>query len=284
MLRAGPLSDQRIVALLNRRFVPFVFDLSDRGFAGDPKAREFVLKAKPAYGGNSVTTPRVLFMTPEGEIVAEEDNFATEVQFLQTLRKVVSANPDFMQPTEAERALTSPVQRARVALDLLDYPQARKELTSADSDFAHFLRGQLERREANWEDMKAAFAQVRDPLFHDDVRMEKAYEFLVYGQYGKLQRALTDFPKVSNRYTEARYYEGIALYHLGKVEEAQEVWKSTIKSSKQDGWIYRADWAYCDTKQKGNRAALSSAGPRTSCLNRIGYMGRKNPDLTPRSR
>jgi len=54
-----------------------------------------------------------------------------------------------------------------------------------------------------------------------------------------------------------------------------------IKGCPQDPWIYRADWAYCALKRKGG-AMFSSSGPRTSLLNRIGYMGRKNPDLASR--
>ena len=43
MLRAGPFSDERVIAFVNRRFVPFYFDLSNRGAAGDAAAREFVV-------------------------------------------------------------------------------------------------------------------------------------------------------------------------------------------------------------------------------------------------
>lgn len=68
MLRAGPFSDERIVRLANRRFVPFYFDLSNRGVAGDPAARKFVVKERKRLGGRSVPTPPVLFMSPDGEV------------------------------------------------------------------------------------------------------------------------------------------------------------------------------------------------------------------------
>jgi len=282
VLRAGPFSDLRVIGLVNRRFVPFFFDLSNRGFAGDAKAREFVVKAKPSYGGRSVPTPQVLFMTPEGKIVAEESNYASEEQFLRTLKKVIAANPDYMKPAAGEAKLTTPEARARLACDLLDYPRARRELKEAHSDYAHFLRGHLDRRAGRWTEMKGNFAKVRDPLFVDDVRMEKAYELWTEGQYDELRKALAKFPAVSNRYSEARYFEGLALYHLGKVKEARQTWRSTIESCPQDNWVYRADWAFCGTKEGKTRTGFSSMGPRTSCLNRIGYMGRKNPDLAKR--
>ena len=56
------------------------------------------------------------------------------------------------------------------------------------------------------------------------------------------------------------------------------MWKETIQGCSQDPWIYRADWAYTEVKD-GNRKAFSAQGPKTSVLDRIGYMGRQNPDL-----
>ena len=49
----------------------------------------------------------------------------------------------------------------------------------------------------------------------------------------------------------------------------------------QDPWVYRADWASCASKGRST-GMMTSAGPRTSLLNRIGYMGRSNPDLAKR--
>ena len=66
---------------------------------------------------------------------------------------------------------------------------------------------------------------------------------------------------------------------LQEKEEALKTWESTIKACAQDAWIYRADWAYTGLKQGKKRGGFSSGGKRSSCLNRIGYMGRKNPDL-----
>ena len=115
-----------------------------------------------------------------------------------------------------------------------------------------------------------------------DVGPLHAYRLWTEGTFKELKAHLKSLSKDSNRYTEARYYEGLALYHLGQEEKATKLWESTINACSEDPWIYRADWAYCNAKQKGRRMRFSSAGPRTSCLNRIGYMGPKNPDLKPR--
>ncbi len=49
----------------------------------------------------------------------------------------------------------------------------------------------------------------------------------------------------------------------------------------QDAWIYRADWAYTNVKEgkRKGRRVFSTRGPKTSLLNRHGYVGRRNPDL-----
>ena len=281
MLRAGPFSDERIIALINRRFVPFYFDLSSRGFAGDAAARDFVVKAKPSYGGRAVSTPRVLFMTPDGKVVAEENNYATEAQFLATLRKLMRDQPGFMKPGKVEAERTSPEDKAQVAIDLLDSAGARKLLKGVESDRAHFMLGRLDRKAERWTPMKEHFAKVKDKDYRSGIRIEMAYERWADGEFRALLKALQEFPADNKRYTEARYLEGLALFHLGKKDEARAVWKSTIDGCAQDPWIYRADWAYCASKGRSS-GLMSSAGPRTSLLNRIGYMGRANPDLAKR--
>jgi len=100
-------------------------------------------------------------------------------------------------------------------------------------------------------------------------------------EFEDLRDHLQDFPKDNSRYTEARYYQGLALYHLGEKKQALALWKETIRSNKQDPWIYRADWAYTNVKQ-GRRGGwvISGNGEVPSPLGRIGYMGGRNPDLS----
>ncbi len=82
MLRAGPLSDERIVRLANRRFVSLYFDLSNRGAAGDPDARKFVVAARKELASRAVPTPPLLFISPSGEVLGQVSNYATEEQVL----------------------------------------------------------------------------------------------------------------------------------------------------------------------------------------------------------
>ena len=267
--------------LANRRFVSLYFDLSTRGAAGDADARAFVVKARPAYGGGGVPTPDVLFMTPAGKELGSVSNYATSQQVLAKMQEVLKAHPQWNKPSAAEKELADPIARAELRTDLLDFEGARKELAATEGDRAQYLLGRLARRERRWDEMEKHFALVKDPAFGADVRMERAYRLWDAREHTKLLRHLTGFPKESPRFTEARYHEGLALYHLKKRDEAIKVWASTIKACPQDPWIYRSDWAYCDAKAgDGRRRMFSTSGPKTSLLNRHGYMGRGgNPDL-----
>ncbi len=258
--------------------MPLYIDLSDRGAAADPAARKFVVAARPQLGGRQVPTPPVLIMTPDGKVVGETSNYGSTQQVLGMLVRALEDHPEYNKPSAAEQAAATPLERARIQLNLQDLEGARKTLATEQSAQAHYLLGHIARLQKRWGAMGKHFAAVKDDGLKDDVRMERAHELWHAKEYKQLGEYLKDFPEQSNRYTEARYYRGLAAFHGGDKEQAQKLWETTIKSCSQDPWIYRADWAYTGLKQ-GRSRTMSSAGKRTSLLNRIGYMGRSNPDL-----
>ncbi len=277
MLRAGPLSDERIIRLANRRFVPFFFDLDSGGAVSDKDARAFVVKARKALGGNGVPTPPVLFMTPDGDVLGEADNYATADTILKAMKQVLEKHPDYAKESAAEAALTG-LDRADFLVDLGDLDGAKAVLEKEKGAKAAYALGRVLRLQKNFDAADAAFAKVDDADLADDVRIERAYRHWHAREFDKLRDALAGFPATSNRLTEARYFEGLAFFHLDDKEKACAIWKETIEKSKQDAWIYRADWAYCGVKEKGG-GGFSSAKKGASCLGRIGYMGARNPDL-----
>lgn len=283
-MRAGPFSDQRVVRLANRRFIPFYFDLSPRGAAGDADATKFVVSKRKELGGRSVPTPPVLFMSSGGDVLGEVSNYASSEEVLAAMLKMLEEHPEFNEPTEAERAIDDPIARAELLIDLCRYDDAAAALADQENDEAHLLQCYLARLRLDWESLKKHAAEVDDPDLADDVRMERAYAMWAAGEFEALLEHLSKFPQESNRYTEASYYTGLAQYHLGDPEEATRTWGRTITSCAQDPWIYRADWAYSDLQRKGGGRSFSTGGKRVSLLNRIGYMGRGgNPDLKNRS-
>jgi tetratricopeptide (TPR) repeat protein len=199
------------------------------------------------------------------------------------LRKVLAEHPEFAAPTAEEAAIEDPVLRAKLAIDLLEFVAAKELLKELDSSAAHYERGRLARLESDWEALRVSMAEVDDEALAEDVRMELGYELRARGAWEKLQSQLETIPKQHPRYSEARYFLGLAQFHSGALETARATWQALIKGCPQDPWIYRADWAWCDTAEGqspgGRRMFSSGGGKRESLLNRIGYMGRRNPDL-----
>ncbi len=289
MLRAGPLSDEKVIRLINRRFVPLYFDLSKHGVMADRGARKFVVRANRRLGGSGVPTPNLMIMTPKGKVVGEVSNYGTTREVLKGLLRALDRNPDYDQPSELEKNHTDDIMAAQIKIDLLHYEGAARILkdlakhrkASAEvRDHANYLLGRLSRLDRDWKTMGGYLNKVKSKDLADDVRMEQAYRFWYEEEYEQLRDHLAQFPKDSNRVTEASYHRGLALYHLGAKKEARKTWSRCVKSCSQDPWIYRADWAYTQSKEKGNRRGFSSSGKRNSLLNRIGYMGRGNPDLS----
>ena len=264
----------------NRRFVPFYFDLADGGAAGDPDARAFVTSARPEMAADGVETPPVLFMTAEGKVLGEVSNFGSTTQALAAMAKVLKDHPEFDAPAPGEAAVKDTIARAELRLELQDLDGASKLLEGRKEDRARYLLGRIARLRGDPKGMAKAFEAVKDPSLLDDVRMERALEAWRTSDIAALAKALAGFPKASRRYTEARYYEGLALFHAGRKDEAMETWKSTITACPQDPWIYRADWAYVTLKDEGRKGYSTAPGhERSSPLGRIGYLGRANPDL-----
>lgn len=258
--------------------MPFYFDLSDEGAAGDPDARKFVTRVRKDLAGNSVAPPRLFAMTPDGEVVGSADNDSSAEEVLKMMLEALEEKPEFAAPAEGEAGLTG-LDAARLRFELGDLKGALGEAKAIEGPEARLFAAKVLRHRRAWADAAAELDRVTEERFADDVRMERAHGLWHGEKFEELRELLKDFPEKSARYTEARYYEGLACYHLGKKKTAAKIWKATIESREEDRWIYRADWAWADVKQ-GTRMAFSSADEDRTPLGRIGYMGRRNPDLS----
>lgn len=286
VLRAGPFSDERVIALLNRRFVPFYFDLSDTAAAGDPEARKFVAAKRKELRGPAVQSPTaLLLMTAEGEVAGEIRQQDTPEDIINVLLSKLDNYPEYAAPGPEEQGATG-VALARIRLDLRDVEGARAALEGVETDEARYLRGRMFRFEAKWDAMEREFTAIEDESYADHLRMERAYRHWHDAAYEALREALAGFPDDSERFTEARYYEGLAHFHLGSADQARATWQSTITSRPQDRWIYRADWAFAHSKKdipKGPFqtvmvSSAATAATRTP-LGRSDYYSFFHPDL-----
>ena len=287
MLRSGPFSDERVVGLLNARFVPVYFDLGRGSPAADKDARNFVVKARKEFGGRSVSTPPVLIMTPDGEVVAEISNYATEAEMLRGLRKVLKEHPEYAGEAAAE-AKRSRLEQARVQDCLGNEQQVTALLGGVDgsakctAEETLFL-AQVARRGGKHEDA----AELLDSLpaaLASEVAIEKALLSWIKGDFAAMVKPLTGYPKAGARSAEASYYAGLAQFHLGESKQARATWKQLVKAHGDNRWSYRADWAYTQATNKRKakqRRMFTTVGSKT-LLGRHGYMGRQNPDLAER--
>ncbi len=283
--------------LVNRRFVPFYFDLFSAGAAGDRDARAFVVRSRPDLGRMSVPTPPVLVMTPAGKVMEEVDNYATEEEMLASLRAVLGSNPSWNRPSQEEKALEDRARTgdadARLAfaeqiLDLGEGDRARAELALAieslpageERDRAAYLLGHAARLAGDFDAMEAAFRRIEDAKWlDDDLAVERAHRSAAEGRHDAVVAALSRYQRVPPRprSAEALYLLGVAVFQRGEKEKARGLWESIVGRLPEDPWVYRADWALFNLAEPGRRT-FSTLGERTP-LGRIGYMGRENPDL-----
>ena len=289
MLRAGPFSDERVIRTINRRFVPLYFDLSPAGAAADGLARQLVVKVKPALGGPAVETPPLLVVTPGGALLSETSNYASEDELLSALRAVLESHPEWNEPGEEERRLATsgtPIERANLLFDLGDEAAARTLLKESSDADAAVLLARFCRLARDWEGVEQALARVKGAVpagVMRDAQLERAWLAYARRDAAAAIAEIGKWTKESPRYSEARYVVGLAQLRRdsrrGKLE-ALATWKALIDCCSQDPWVYRADWAYTQVASGSDgHGDFSTGGERISPLGRIGYMGRRNPDL-----
>ena len=280
-MRAGPFSNEKVIRLLNRRFIPFHFDLSSHGYLGDQDASDWVKKHLPQFAGSGVSTPPVVFVTPDGKVVGQVDNYAPAETYLAGLQKALKENPEHNKLSEEESKLSG-IEKSKLLFDLQQYDEAATALKDVKSDEASFWRGRIALFQGDSNAAQSHFSEVKLEELLDDVRMEKAMMLWADNKFVELAKLLTDFPTDSNRSSQARYFLGLAHFHQDKKDDAKKTWKDLIDHSKEDRWVYRADWAYSQANQKRRLFSFSSSDGGSSPLGRIGYMGSSHPDLKPR--
>lgn len=279
MLRAGPFSDERVIGWVNRRFVPISFDLSNQGALGDPAAREFVIAIHPELAKATVQPPPVMFVTPDGELLGETLKSFTAEQTLEGIAKVLAEHPEWDVDAPEDRGLEG-VERARLLFDTQRTEEALELIGTLEGRDARFTEGRMARAAGDFERMESAFAATNVEELAVEIALERARAHWQRSEFEALFDALEKFPEDHARTSEARYFRGLALFHLGKKDEAIATWRRICEVCVQDPWVYRADWAHDGAKSSGERQRVfTTGGESQTLLGRIGYMGRPNPDL-----
>lgn len=283
MLRSGPFTDERVVGLLNERFIPVYFDLSPKSPASDADAREFVTKLKPELGGSRVPTPPILFVTADGALLGEASNYASESEMLGALRDVLRQNSKYAGPSDGEdrrprlaRARTHHyLGKDEAAIALLSEPRNARE---------NLFLAQIARRAGDLDNAEKILGELDSNVFADDIALEFGLIAFARGDVKTMRVRLAAHSEEGARAPEARYFLGVSLFHLGQHAEARLAWKELVGKYGEHPFSYRADWAFTQTTDNGPAAeptSFTTQGPK-SLLGRHGYMGRKNPDLARR--
>ena len=286
VMRAGPLSDERVAALVNRRFIAHYFDLSPRGIASDQPARDFVTASRFRLTRDSVGAPPVLLMTHDGKVLDEIGNYASADEMLEALVGVLRAHPEFAKPGADEKQHGTRLSQARIAMELQDLDRALKLIKNRNKPEERLLRVKIHRWRGDFEAVAKELPRVRKKSLANEVKVERAHLLWHQGDMETMQKTLEGLSVLHPRYTEARYLEGLAWYHTGDWDKALDIWSRTIRTAREDRWIYRADWAFTQVKQGEDTTSLSQEkSPRVSVLGRIGYLapkGKTHPHLESR--
>lgn len=271
------------MGLLNSRFVPFYFDLGARSPAADAQAKTFVVAVMKELGGSSVPTPPVLLMTPEGKLLGKISNYATEEVMLERLRAVLVEHPEYALPGELEAELPR-LDRARIAHWIGEDKQAVALLEDERSSGESLFLAQVARRSGSPAQADRFLGEIDSKTLAVEVALERALLAYLEGSYDAMSAPLAAYPSDGARAPEAQYYLGLSQFHQAQPKTARETWKALVATYGETKWSYRADWAYCQTDDEGlakQRRSFKTAGVG-SLLGRHGYMGRQNPDLSPR--
>jgi len=215
--------------------------------------------------------------TPDGELVSEMEMGLSADKTLATMLSALEKHPEYNQPSEIEQKY-SPFQKAIAAMELRDFDAAKEVLKDSKRESAYLLLARIARYEKNWSEMDKLLENVTSNRRSDDAMMERAHGYWQRREFEKLKEATSEITSDSNRYSESRYYLGLAHYHLGDRDAALKAWRDHVENTPADNWVYQSDYAHSGVLNPDPTAGGGGADP-TSVLGRIGYLGASSSDL-----
>ena len=260
-MRAGCFAEDRVIDLLNRRFVPFFYNRSGMGEGADKAAKKF------AQGKTKNPYAFLAAFSADGTLLGETELYADKDAVFAWLQTLLVDHPEFAKPTVAEQKVLgkndAPLERAQLFEELGNYEQARKsylEATDRDDErtdermtqVVHATLGllRLSRHSKDWETHECweealrILAEVDDPSPHRfGADAEQGYRLVAQGKYGKaralLQAALPDALS-SNRLAEMHFLAGKACWLLGDRDWAKFHWCWIVEHLPEDRLQRRA--------------------------------------------
>ena len=226
----------------------------------------------------TMPTPPILYLTATGKLLAQASNYAAPDKQLEVMVKLLDDHPEYAELTESEEKLEDPVAKAWVHYDLRQLDDAMNLLKNQRSSEAYYLRGLIAIERSNWTDTKQAFRMVTDPKRKFDIQVDNSKRYWMVRNLKGIKRSLHELNTDNPRYTEGRYYLGLAHYHSGEIDLALRIWEQAAKNNPNDPWSLRIDWTYGLAKL-GPDQMVTPLERAPSVLGRKYLSPNGNPDL-----
>ena len=281
-MRAGCFAEDRVIDLINRRFVPFYFNRGGPGEGHDAAAFEFV---------NRQTKNQYAYLAafrPTGEIIGETDLYADKDAVARWLLDLLRKHPEYAQPTEPESRALAAVESAakrfggaRLAEELGDYAEAtqRYERMADSGDAAVAVPARLgllriARYGKQWDAHERHEAALRAipgaELARVDADLERGYRLIARQDYAvarALLQPLTKRAASTRRHAEAHFLAGVACWFASDRDWAKLHWGWILEHLGEDRLAMRARIAaaaegmpYANAELGGYKAEVGSIG------------------------
>ncbi len=241
--RAIAFVDERVVNLLNHRFVIYYFDLQKPGSQYDEAAAKLAYELHPDMRYLSMATPPLLFMTPERKSLGQASNFLSSDELLESLVTVLNENPEYKELTTAEKLITEPIEKAKLHYELRDLEGAVQALARQQESEAYFLRLKIAREQRNWAAMKACVKLIPDLDLKASIDVENIVRYWQTDNLEGIKAKGARIAKDNPRYQEAMYYVALAEYHTDARDDAKETLLRAIEHDRESAWAIRLDLA-----------------------------------------
>jgi hypothetical protein len=267
------------------------------GAMADSSGRQFVLRALPDLGELEVDTPPLLVITPDGVVLDQIDNYSTEDIVFRSLQSVLKDNQQWNHAEDLDEAresasetgtIGSVITYAERIADVGEYDTAIEQyarlLLKAQGDESRISVLQRLLHISRLAGRSSVFEAANSELRHfgkcdSGSAIEVAHYYCGRRDYGRVLAGLgsISIDRATPRASEATYLRSVALFQTGEVEASKAALRDLILTMPEGPWSYRADWALFTIEHPGRRTFTTEDEP--TCLGRVGYMGRLNPDF-----
>ena len=252
-MRAGCFAEDRVIKLMDRRFVSYYFNRSGNGEGGNEAATKFV--------NGQTDNPYAYFAAfkPTGELVGETEIYADKDAVMQWLQNLLRRYPEYAKPTGAESGVLAAggLAAAQLAENLADYAKAKAGydglLESEDVGVrTAALLGLLRiyRYQEDWDQHEVVQKLLRwaveggaDKSLLVDLSVEKGYRLIASNKFAEARsvlQALAFRAKDSSRLAEAHFLAGRACWFVDDHDWAKFHWCWIVDNLPEDRLYMRA--------------------------------------------